>query len=78
MGLKIMNAINRARLRRRVAIERAVLAEMRENAKALLTLQEAKVRHAETALDRACEALPISADDIVREMDRATRRGLLA
>lgn len=76
MNLRLISALNRRRLRRRLKIESAILESMEETQQALKTgipEQKQRVLMAEAALDGS-----LSAADIARRLDREAKAGLLA
>ncbi|WP_018991278.1 hypothetical protein [Aromatoleum toluclasticum] len=75
MNLRLIQALTRHRLRRRLMIETARLEEMRENAKETIAAQE---RAVEQALRRYDAEIGESAIDIANRIDRASKAGLLA
>lgn len=75
MNLKLISALNRARLRRKVAQERARRDEMHENAQALLAMQDRVVIDSERAYEASLE---VSSADIARRIDRREKAALLA
>lgn len=75
MKLQLMKALNRQRLRRKVAQERARLEEMRENAKTLLDVQARTVG----ATERRYEAsLEVSSAEVARRIDRNDKQWMFA
>lgn len=76
MNLRLISALNRRRLRRRLKIESAILENMEETQQALkkgIPEQKQRVLMAEAALDGS-----LSAADIARRLDREAKAGLLA
>lgn len=76
MNLRLISALNRRRLRRRLKIAAAILENMEETQKSLkkdIPEQKQRVLMAEAALDGS-----LSAADIARRLDREAKAGLLA
>lgn len=75
MKLQLMKALNRQRLRRKVAQERARLEEMRENAKTLLDVQARTVGATERRYEAALE---VSSAEVARRIDRNDKQWMFA
>lgn len=76
MNLRLFQALNRRRLRRRLKIESAILDSMKEAEEDLqkrIPKQEIRVKAVEAALDGT-----LSASDIARRLDLECKAGLLA
>lgn len=76
MNLRLFQALNRRRLRRRLKIESAILEGMKEAEKDLkkkIPEQEIRVQTAEDAIYNS-----LSSADIARRLDRECKAGLLA
>jgi hypothetical protein len=76
--LHLVAALNRSRLRRSIAVERARLNEMRENANELIDAQHCVVLTAERRLNGGPGPRPPSARDIAREIERSAKAPLFA
>lgn len=75
MKLRLFQALNRRRLRRRLKIEAAILDSMKEAEKELqkgIPKQEMRVKAVEAAIDGT-----LSSSDIARQLDLECKAGLL-
>lgn len=75
MKLRLFNALNRQRLRRRLMLETARLEDLRETSKELIATQE---RAVEKAMRQYDATIDVSSEDIARLIDRQSKGALLA
>lgn len=78
MNMKLITALNRRRLRRKLAQERALLAEMRSNAAGLIEAKHLVIDDLQMRLDGHDRRHRETAADIARRIDREAKTGLLA
>lgn len=78
MKLQLLKALNRQRLRRKLAQERALLAEMRENAANLIEAKRCEIDALQARLGWPKSRTRESSADIARRIDRQAKAELFA